>query len=40
MASATDIRAARATYEGFVNLIKIAVPVIAAIVAFVIYLIH
>ncbi len=40
MASANDIKAARATYEGFVNLIKVAVPVIAVIVLFVIYLIH
>jgi hypothetical protein len=40
MASANDIKAARATYDGFINLIKIAIPVIAVIVAFVIYLIH
>jgi tRNA threonylcarbamoyladenosine modification (KEOPS) complex Pcc1 subunit len=40
MASANDIKAARATYEGFVNLIKISVPVIVVIVAFVVYLIH
>jgi hypothetical protein len=40
MASANDIKAARATYEGFINLIKVAVPVIAVIVAFVVYLIH
>lgn len=40
MASANDIKAARATYDGFITLIKVAVPVVAAIVAFVIYLIH
>lgn len=40
MASANDMKAARATYEGFIGLIKISVPVIAVIVAFVIYLIH
>ncbi len=40
MASANDIKAARATYEGFINMIKYAVPVIALIVAFVIFLIH
>ncbi len=40
MAPANDIKAARATYEGFINLIKMAVPVIVVIVAFVIYLIH
>jgi tRNA threonylcarbamoyladenosine modification (KEOPS) complex Pcc1 subunit len=40
MASANDIKAARATYDGFINLIKIAIPVIVVIVAFVIFLIH
>ena len=40
MASANDIKAARATYEGFIGLIKISVPVIVVIVAFVVYLIH
>jgi hypothetical protein len=40
MASANDIKAARATYEGFITLIKVAVPVIAVIVAFVVFLIH
>jgi hypothetical protein len=40
MASVHDIKTARATYEGFVGLIKVAVPVIAVIVAFVVYLIH
>ncbi len=40
MASANDIKAARATYDSFINLIKIAIPVIAVIVAFVVYLIH
>jgi len=40
MASVHDIKAARATYEGFIGLIKVSIPVIAVIVAFVIYLIH
>lgn len=40
MASANDMKAARATYEGFIGLIKISVPVIALIVALVVYLIH
>lgn len=40
MASANDMKAARATYEGFIGLIKISVPVIAVIVAFVVFLIH
>ena len=40
MASANDMKAARATYEGFIGLIKISVPVIAVIVALVVYLIH
>ncbi len=40
MAPANDIKAARATYEGFISLIKVAVPVIIVIVAFVIFLIH
>ncbi|WP_082701245.1 aa3-type cytochrome c oxidase subunit IV [Novosphingobium sp. FSW06-99] len=40
MGSANDIKAARETYEGFIGLIKISVPVIAVIVAFVVYLIH
>jgi hypothetical protein len=40
MASANDIKAARATYEGFVGMIKYAVPVIVLLVAFVVFLIH
>jgi hypothetical protein len=34
-----DIKAAKATYEGFVGIIWVAVPVIIAIVAFVVMLI-
>ena len=40
MAPAHDIKTARATYDGFINLIKVAIPEIAVIVAFVMYLIH
>jgi hypothetical protein len=40
MASANDIKTAKATYEGFVGLIKVAVPVILVLVAFVVWLIH
>ena len=40
MASANDMKAAQATYQGFVGMIKYAVPVIVVLVAFVIYLIH
>jgi hypothetical protein len=40
MAPANEIKAARATYDGFINLIKVSVPVIIVIVAFVIFLIH
>jgi hypothetical protein len=40
MAAVDNMKAARATYDGFIGLIKVAVPVIAVIVAFVIYLIH
>ena len=39
MSSANDMKAAQSTYEGFVNLVKVAVPVIAVIVAFVILII-
>ena len=39
MASANDMQASRATYEGFITLIKWAIPVIAAIVALVLILI-
>jgi Bacterial aa3 type cytochrome c oxidase subunit IV len=34
-----NMKAATATYEGFVSMIKISTPVILAIVAFVMYLI-
>jgi hypothetical protein len=34
------MKAARETYEGFLSLIKVAVPVIALIVAFVILIIQ
>ena len=40
MSSANDMKAAEATYNGFIGLIKVAVPVIALIAAFVVYLIH
>ncbi|MEO0033772.1 MAG: hypothetical protein RIS94_3530 [Pseudomonadota bacterium] len=40
MSSANDMKAANATYEGFVNLIKVSVPVLAVITAFVIYVIQ
>lgn len=40
MGSANDIKAAQATYDGFISLIKYSVPVIAVIVAFVIYIIQ
>ncbi|NKJ41858.1 MULTISPECIES: aa3-type cytochrome c oxidase subunit IV [unclassified Novosphingobium] len=40
MTSANDLKAARETYEGFLSLIKVAVPVIALIVAFVILIIQ
>ena len=34
-----DIKAARATYEGFINLVKWTIPVVAIIAATVVYLI-
>ncbi|MDF8331793.1 aa3-type cytochrome c oxidase subunit IV [Novosphingobium cyanobacteriorum] len=40
MASGNDMKAATATYEGFVNLIKYSTPVIALIAAFVVYIIQ
>ncbi|WP_226016885.1 aa3-type cytochrome c oxidase subunit IV [Novosphingobium sp. FKTRR1] len=40
MGSVNNIKAARETYEGFIGLIKVSVPVIIAIVAFVIYIIQ
>ena len=39
MASANDMNAANRTYEGFLSLLKYTLPVIAAIVLFVIWLI-
>lgn len=39
MTPANDIKSARATYEGFVSMIKVSVPAIALIVAFVILII-
>lgn len=38
MVSANHMKAARATYEGFMTLIKVSVPVIFVIVALVIFL--
>jgi hypothetical protein len=40
MGSANDIKAARATYEGFIGLIKVSIPVITLIVAFVVFIIQ
>ena len=40
MESVHDLKTARATYDGFIGLVKVAVPVIAVLVAFVIYLIR
>ena len=40
MSSANDMKAAQATYDGFIGMIKVAVPVIAVITAFVVYLLH
>ena len=39
MASANDMKAATKTYSGFIGLLKWAVPTIAVIALFVIYLI-
>jgi hypothetical protein len=39
MASANDMKAAEQTYLGFITLIKWAIPVIAILVLFVVYLI-
>ena len=38
MASGNDMKAARSTYEGFIQTIKISAPVIALLTACVIYL--
>jgi hypothetical protein len=38
MASGQDMQAARATYEGFITLIKIGAPVVIVITATVIFL--
>jgi len=40
MSSANDMKAARATYEGFIGLIKVSIPVLAVIVAVVIMIIQ
>ena len=40
MASGNDIKAHEATYGGFMTLLKVALPILAAIGALVIYLIH
>jgi len=39
MASGNDIKASRATYEGFITLIKVSIPVLALITIVVIKLI-
>ena len=38
MASGNDIKDARATYEGFIQMIKVSTPVILLLTAFVVYL--
>ena len=38
MASGNDMNAHQSTYSGFMGLVKWAIPVIAVLVAFVIYL--
>ncbi len=38
MASGNDMKAANATYESFIGVIKVATPVIAIIAAIVVYL--
>jgi hypothetical protein len=38
MASGNDMKAARATYEGFIQMVKVATPIIAVIAATVVYL--
>ncbi len=40
MASGNDIKAHEATYGGFMTLLKVVLPILAAIGALVIYLIH
>lgn len=40
MGSANDMKAAKATYEGFISLIKVSIPVITLIVAFVVFIIQ
>ena len=40
MASGNDIKAHEATYGGFMTLLKVTLPILAAIGALVIYLIH
>ena len=39
MSSANDMKAAKATYDGFIGLIKVSVPVIILIAAVVVVLI-
>ena len=39
MASANDMNAANRTYEGFISLIKLSIPVIAVIVLIVVWLV-
>lgn len=39
MSSANDMKAAQATYDSFIGLIKVAIPVLAVITALVIWLI-
>ena len=38
MASGNDIKASRATYEGFIQAIKVSTPFIVLLTAFVVYL--
>ncbi|MCH7629076.1 MAG: aa3-type cytochrome c oxidase subunit IV [Proteobacteria bacterium] len=40
MASANDMKAAQATYDGFINLVKVSTPIIAVIVAFIVVIIQ
>ena len=39
MASGNDLKASQATYEGFINLIKVSIPVLALITIVVLKLI-
>lgn len=40
MSSANDMKAARATYDGFIGLVKVSIPVLTVIVALVILIIQ